>query len=222
MDWRANLAARLEKTDLGTELITDEGLRLFLDFVGDRARYRKPHRGKNELIAKATGLSKGLTEIWDLTAGLGEDAWFLVALGAKVTAFERHPLIAALLKDALDRASVSPITSDQARRFEVRSEDAREALAKIPDHEGPQVIYMDPMFQFAKEKSALPRKEMQIFRAVVGADADSVELLREAIRVAKDRVVVKRPIKEAPLLPQVQHRFEGSAIRYDFYSPRAL
>lgn len=216
------MAARLERTAEGLELVTDEGLHLLLDFVGDRTRYRKPHRGKNELIAKATGLSKGFTEIWDLTAGLAEDAWFLVALGAKVTAFERHPLIAELVKDAHQRALASPVTAEQAARFEIRGEDARTALAKIKDHEGPSVIYMDPMFQFAKEKSALPRKEMQIFRALVGADEDSTDLLREALRVAKDRVVVKRPIKEAPLLPRVQHRFEGSAIRYDFYSPRAL
>lgn len=216
------MAARLERTPHGTELVTDEGLRLLLDFVGDRARYRKPHRGKNELIAKATGLSKGLTEIWDLTAGLAEDAWFLVTLGARVTAFERHPQIAALLQDAHERALASPVTTELAKRLEIRAEDARSVLACIDDHAGPSVIYLDPMFQFAKEKSALPRKEMQIFRSIVGADDDSTELLKEAIRVARDRVVVKRPIKEAPLLPRVQHRFEGSAIRYDFYSPRAL
>ena len=75
------------------------------------------------------------------------------------------------------------------------------------------------MFSFEKKKSALPRKEMQIFRSVVGADADSMDLLKESLRVAKDRVVVKRPIKEAPLMEQVQHRFEGSAIRFDLYQP---
>lgn len=201
------------------ELVTAEGLRLFLDFVSDRVHYQKPHRGKSELIAKATGLSKGFTEIWDLTAGLAEDAWFLVRLGARITAFERHPLIAALVADAWERARSHPSTEELASRFSLKKEDALAALSRIADGQGPSVIYMDPMFSFKKEKSALPRKEMQIFRSLVGADEDSSSLLKEALRVARDRVVVKRPLKEPPLLEGVQHRFEGSAIRFDLYQP---
>lgn len=215
------MAARLEITPRGTELVTDEGQRLFLDFVSDRARYRKAHRGKNELIAKATGLSKGHKEIWDLTAGLAEDAWFLVSLGARVTAFERQPLIAALVKDAHARALLSPVTAEAASRFSFSQEDSLQVLKKMETGRGPAVIYMDPMFHFAKEKSALPRKEMQIFRSLVGSDPDANDLLAEALRVAGERVVVKRPLKEAPLRDGVQHRFEGSSIRYDLYSPRA-
>jgi hypothetical protein len=52
------------------------------------------------------------------------------------------------------------------------------------------------------------------------ADADATDLLREALRVAQDRVVVKRPLREPPLLEGVQHRFEGTTVRYDLYNPK--
>ncbi len=213
------MSSELRSTDKGLELVTDEGLRLLLDFVGDRAHYQKPHRGKSEIIAKAVGLPRGLKEIWDLTCGLAEDAWFLVRLGASVTAFERHPQIAALVHDAWSRAKAVPATAELASRFTLVQEDAIMHLRAKMTCTGPEVIYLDRMFSFEKKKSALPRKEMQIFRRVVGADTDSMELLREALRVARDRVVVKRPLHEPPLLVGVQHRFEGSAIRYDFYNP---
>ncbi|MBX2995042.1 MAG: class I SAM-dependent methyltransferase [Bdellovibrionaceae bacterium] len=212
--------AKIEHTERGAELVTDDGLRLHLDFVNDRLKYQRPHRGKSELIAKAIGLSKGFHQVWDLTAGLAEDAWFLVRLGAEVTAFERQPLIAELVEDARQRAARAPETAELAARFSLRAGDAIEILRALQKGSGPEVIYLDPMFSFEKKKTALPRKEMQIFRSVVGADADASDLLREALRVAKDRVVVKRPLKEPPLLEGLQHRFEGTTIRYDLYNPK--
>ncbi|MFN7728784.1 MAG: class I SAM-dependent methyltransferase [Bdellovibrio sp.] len=214
------MSAKIEYTEKGAELITDEGLRLHLDFVNDLQRYQRPHRGKSELIAKAIGLPKGFSQVWDLTAGLAEDAWFMVRLGASVTAFERQPLIAAIVQDAWQRALKAEKTHEIASRFEFQAKDAIEYLRTLERNQGPSVIYMDPMFSFEKKKTALPRKEMQIFRSLVGADTDATDLLREALRVAQDRVVVKRPLREPPLLEGVQHRFEGTTIRYDLYNPK--
>ena len=199
--------------------MTADGLRLHLDFIKDKVHYQRPHRGKQELIAKAIGLGKGFSEVWDVTAGLAEDAWFMLRLGARVTAFERNPLVAEIVKDAWRRARISPLHSDLSSRFEIINKDAIEVLKKIETGQGPEVIYVDPMFHFEKKKTALPRKEMQIFRELVGADSDFEVLLAEALRVARFRVVVKRPLKEKALLPGVQHRFEGSSIRYDLYQP---
>ena len=131
------MAARLEFTDRGTELVTEEGLRLFLDFVGDRAHYQKPHRGKSELIAKAVGLPKGHKQVWDMTAGLCEDAWFLVRLGAKVTAFERNPLVAGLVEDARKRARENPQTASLAQCLTLKQADGIEVLRAIADGQGP-------------------------------------------------------------------------------------
>lgn len=40
----------------------------------------------------------GSSELWDLTAGLGTDAFVLACAGWKVRMFERSPVVAALLQ----------------------------------------------------------------------------------------------------------------------------
>ena len=60
------------------------------------------------------------------------------------------------------------------------------------------MIYLDPMFPH-RDKSALVKKEMQVFRTVVGDDDDSPALLKAALAVATYRVVVKRPRKAEPV-----------------------
>lgn len=213
------MAHRIESIDNKLELVTEEGIRLSLDFVSDK-KYQRPHRGKNELIAKALGLSLGYREVWDLTAGLCEDSWFLLKLGFKVHAFERHPLLCQLIENALLHAKTEMTAAKLLERFEFSNLDSLSELKKIETAQGPETVYLDPMFSFDKTRSALPRKEMQIFRQVVGADLDAKDLLHEALRVAKHRVVVKRPSKESPLIENPKHRYQGTAVSYDLYIPR--
>jgi 16S rRNA (guanine1516-N2)-methyltransferase len=56
----------------------------------------------------------------------------------------------------------------------------------------------------------------------VGADEDAAELVEVARQVARDRVVVKRPLKAPDLAPGASHRFTGTSIRYDLYMPRKI
>lgn len=58
----------------------------------------------------------------------------------------------------------------------------------------PQVIHLDPMFP-SRDKSALVKKEMRLFKPLVGADDDAPDLLAAALALATHRVVVKRPRK---------------------------
>lgn len=44
----------------------------------------------------------------DATAGLGRDAFVLAALGCRVRMVERHPVVAALLDDGLQRGYQDP------------------------------------------------------------------------------------------------------------------
>jgi 16S rRNA (guanine1516-N2)-methyltransferase len=182
---------------------------LSIDLLNDHVNYqKKAHRGKQELIAKALGLNKGLKTVLDLTFGLGQDALFITELGAQVSGVERNPSIYLLLKMALLEAEV-PI--------QLSFGDSKEYLRSMKESGIlPQVIYMDPMFP-SKKKSALPRKEMQIFRKLAGDDADSAELLSAALDSAQERVVVKRPLKAPDLLPGKVHSYEGTTIRYDVY-----
>ena len=62
---------------------------------------------------------------------------------------------------------------------------------------------------------------MQLFRQLIGADADAAELLAVARRAALERVVVKRPVG-APFLGEVRPdgKLESKNTRFDLYLSR--
>ncbi len=78
---------------------------IFVDFVtGAMAHRRRFGGGRGEAVAKAVGIKGGyLPDVVDATAGLGRDAFVLAALGCRVRMLERHPVVAALLEDGLQR-----------------------------------------------------------------------------------------------------------------------
>lgn len=84
------------------------------------------------------------------------------------------------------------------------------------------VVYLDPMFPH-RDKSALVKKEMQLFRPVVGDDPDASALLEAALACARYRVVVKRS-RRAPAIEGVAPglTLEGKSSRYDVYPLKAL
>lgn len=192
---------------------------LKFDFINDRVHYLRPlPKGKNELIAKAIGVGKGFTQVLDATAGQGLDTVVLARLGCQVVAVERNAEIFKLLNSAHGEALQNAETQHWSKQIHFIHADSIFYLRQLPLAERPQVIYMDPMYgKLDKKKSALPRKEMRIFRELVGDDLDAEELLRVALAVALARVVVKRPLKGVPLLREPQHRFAGKSVRYDMY-----
>lgn len=178
---------------------------------------------KSQPIAKSVGLGRkrrggehdGPLRIIDATAGLGEDAWLLAALGCEVTMIERCGVLAALLRDAQRRAAV--MKPDIAARIAIEHGDAIAMLTEFDDTQAPDVVYLDPMFPAARK--TLERKPLRILRQLVGDDDDSTQLFDTAMRCARRRVVVKRPSKAPPLAgrdPEVIHC--GRAVRYDVYS----
>ncbi|WP_136247478.1 class I SAM-dependent methyltransferase [Halomonas borealis] len=202
------------------------GKPLGVDFVAGRAAHRRRFGGgRGQLIAKACGLGKGVTpSIVDATAGLGRDAFVLATLGAEVLMIERVAAIAALLDDGLARARADAETAEIAARLRLAPGDAGRDLATLVAEGGvaPQVVHLDPMFPH-REKSALVKKEMRVFRELAGDDADAPRLLEAALEVATHRVVVKRPRKAPPIDgPPPRHALEGKTSRYDLYVHRSL
>ncbi|WP_150912686.1 class I SAM-dependent methyltransferase [Marinobacter halotolerans] len=194
------------------------------EFVSGKAGYRREHGGgTGQLIAKAVGLQKTrqTLHILDATAGLGQDAFVLASLGCQVTLFERSPVIHAILADGLARAAMNEQCADIVGRMRLEAGDSLEWLQRR-EADSVDVVYLDPMFPH-RDKSALVKKEMQVFRQVVGDDDDSDALLEAALAVARYRVVVKRPRKAEPLNgPAVTARIEGKSSRFDVYSLKAL
>lgn len=148
----------------------------------------------------------------DATAGLGYDAFLLAVAGFRVSAIERSAEVATLLEDALRRAEAAPRLCELiGGRLAIERADARDALARAR----PSVVYLDPMFPPKRRASALPPKEMQIVRALVGDDLDVAELFAAA-RAAAPRVVVKRPSHARPLAEPTSS-IEGRLARFDVF-----
>ncbi|MGR5178811.1 class I SAM-dependent methyltransferase [Vibrio parahaemolyticus] len=174
---------------------------IYVDLAGGAVAHRRKFGGgKGQAIAKAAGLNKGATPtVLDGTAGLGRDAFVLASLGCKVQMVERHPVVAALLDDGLERAKQdAEIGEWVSERLSLLHASSLDALGQLADDNAfikPDVVYLDPMYPHPenKKKSALVKKEMRVFQSLVGADTDADGLLVPALKLATKRVVVKRP-----------------------------
>jgi len=195
---------------------------IFVDFVsGAMAHRRKFGGGRGEAVAKAVGIRGGyLPDVIDATAGLGRDAFVLAALGCRVRMLERHPVVAALLDDGLQRgyadAEIGGWLRERLTLLHVVSQQALNSIVPAPD-----VVYLDPMYPH-RQKSAMVKKEMRVFQSLVGADEDADALLEPARRLAKKRIVVKRPDYAPPLAGvATQSAVVTKSHRFDIYPPLA-
>ncbi len=186
-----------------------------VDFLSGKVRHRYLFGGgQGQLIARAVGVKKlKLPTVLDLTAGLGQDAFVLAALGCHVTMLERCDFIAKLLDDGLKRLSAHPDFASFP--LKLIQADSREYLRQLD--ESPDVIYLDPMYPDTGN-TALNKKEMRVLRELVGDDVDAQEVFELALTKAKKRVVVKRPRKGQYLTarkPDIE--FLGKSSRFDVY-----
>lgn len=183
---------------------------LRIDFCsGSLEHRRKSSLGKNQILSKALGLKYNPKNILDATAGLGKDAFTFAALGLSVTAIEENPLIYLLLRDAHLR--LIERDPELASRLVFKFGSAIDFFSDQFD-----VIYLDPMFP-EKKKTALSSGDLQWLQELVQTPSDTKQLLAQALAKTNRRVVVKRPLKAAPLGEPVSHSFRGKSVRYDMY-----
>ncbi len=213
MDFQNAVAAGEES--LNRENSATDGLTC--DFTGGAVGHRlRAGAGRGQALARAAGLSKGRTpSIGDATAGLGRDAFVLASLGAEVTLIERSPEIHALLRDAMTRASdAGGAPGETVARMTLILGDAKTLLPELKA----EVVMVDPMHPPSRG-SALVKKEMRLLRAIVGSDADALDLMQVALSAASKRVVLKWPLRaEAmPCLAPPSHQIRGKTVRYDVF-----
>ena len=126
-----------------------------------------------------------------------------------------------LIEDALERASLNEAFESIIKQgFTVINRDANDYIKEqlLTDHTVPDVIYIDPMYPDRK-KSALVKKDMQILQRLHGEDDNAAELLDNALRYAKKRVVVKRPIQAETLSEKKPNTcIKSKKTRYDVYT----
>lgn len=181
---------------------------IFIDYDGQVQKFKQQFQKtgiKKEPLARAIGKEQ---KVIDATCGMAKDTCYFLALGKRVVAYERNPWVVLLLKQNLDIAK-------QKKHFNLPLEIEYGTVSPTNLMGEMSVVYYDPMYQEVNKK-ALPQKNMRIFRDLVGVDSDAMEFAKQ-LREVSTRLVIKRPIKSAPLLEKVGFDARGKSTRYDVY-----
>lgn len=163
-----------------------------------RSKYKDP-------MARALGIKPGnnIESVLDATGGFLADTLLIKSIGVKnITVFERHPIPALLIKNAL---SLNPIEG-----IDFHFSDVYECNKKF------DVVYYDPMYDNFNVKAA-PKKEMQILRALECSSEKDDKVFDHLLSMAIKRLVVKRSIKAPPIRENPQGSILGKSTRYDIY-----
>lgn len=175
--------------------------------------------GQNELLGRAVGVKLGRYPcVFDATAGLGRDGFVLADSGCRVTLCERSSLLAWLLQQAVELGVISAVehVREASARLTVVAGDAREQ--SLP---AGCVIYLDPMFPERRSQAAV-KKELAVLQVLHGGipsdETEGEALLNWALQQDTPRVVIKRPLKAAPLGGlKPAYQLKGKAVRFDVH-----
>lgn len=189
---------------------------LSVDYLGGEFARRWRSATRNDILVKAAGLKKGVRTLCDATCGLGYDAFFLSTFsGVEVTACERSPVPAELVLDALTRVKETGRFEKNPMHFHFG--DGKDFLKAHPGEF--DAVFLDPMYPVDPAATAKPKKEMFLFRELVGEDTDTEALFEAAYAAANKRVVVKRSDNADEITKSRKPDFvvEGKAVRFDVY-----
>lgn len=152
-------------------------------------RIRQLIKGRSDWMVEAMDLRPG-DSVLDATLGLGSDllvASFIVGEEGRAVGLESQPLLAFMVREGMrtyahERAEVTRAL----RRIEVVCTPYQRYLASAPSGAF-DVVYFDPMFT----EPVLESQHMVPIRHLANPEPLSEASFREALRVAKRRVVVK-------------------------------
>lgn len=173
-----------------------------------------------DMLAKAcllTGRYK--PDIIDATGGFGRDAWLLAGWGARLRLYERQPVMAWLLRDEINKHP-QPVMQLVAADFLIHAD---ELAAQSCD-----LVYLDPPFPPPRKRKAKSQKRMERLQSMlVSSESEVLQLLDAAMRLARYRVVLKRPKHAEVITPTHtdQHfglfHLSGSGNRFDIYTKQS-
>lgn len=202
-----------------TLLVEKEGLSLCgygLSYKGDFEKLlKRVSKGRlfHEMLVHVAKTKKENPIAIDATAGMGEDAFLLAAYGYKVYLFEQNPVVAALLSDALDRATEHDELKEIIERMHFVEKNSIDGMTDILEEI--DLIYLDPMFP-ARQKSGLINKKLQLIQKLEQPCMREEDLLAAAVAKNPKKIVIKRPLKGTNLADKKpSYTIKGKAIRYD-------
>lgn len=212
----SQLALRVDANGL---TLTRDGMELRGDFSSMLPRLRQGALQRELLVRAAHVKGVDAPTAVDATAGLGEDSLLLAAAGFTVTLCELDPVLFLLLEDAHRRALADERLAPVAARMHLVEGDSIALLRSLS--EPPDVVYLDPMFP-GRTKSAAVKKKFQLIHGLEKPCEGAAEeaLVQAALAARPRKVVIKRPVKAAPLAGvRPSHSLAGKAVRYDCLVP---
>ena len=175
-----------------------------------KLKYHRHYFYKNSIykdpLARALGYKQGKEKpnILDATGGALSDSMLILSYGVNsLQVIERSPIVAILGSNALDN-----LNSELVKFHYGNVQDI-----KLQEYD---VAYYDPMYEQKNTKTS-PKKEMSIFRDIVKADLDTVEVAKFLQINCQERLVIKRSRKAEPLLEKPSYSIKGKSTCYDVY-----
>ncbi|MBT7610541.1 MAG: class I SAM-dependent methyltransferase [Bacteriovoracaceae bacterium] len=196
--------------------LNEKALPIFFDFPSKLSYHAsRQYNLKKEIFAKAIGINQyNSIKILDGSLGTGKDAMLLLSFGARVRGIERNPIVYLLLKDAYHLALKGREKHFLKENFSLELSASHNV--KLSQDDDQSVFYFDPMFKKMRNKSK-SKKEMEIFKYLVGIDDDYQDVLTWAMEQKFSRVVLKRSIHDDKYLKPTAS-YTGNTVRYDMYS----
>lgn len=145
--------------------------------------------GKHDHMAAAMGLKPGMS-VLDCTLGLATDAIvasYIIGATGRIIGLEKTPLIAAVTRLGLQNYNVDDHQiQDAMKRISVERADYNDYLADIPENSF-DVVFFDPMFRRPISDSS----SLKPLRGIADMQPLNKAAIKRALRVAKERVVIK-------------------------------
>lgn len=156
-------------------------------------RMKRLDRLEKDSFIEISGLSTG-DALLDCTLGLASDslvAAYWVGSAGKVVGLEANPLLAYIVNEGLQCWPTDyPPLQSAMNKVQVMNFSYEDYLRQLPDHSY-DCVYFDPMFEHSIEESEVMRNWGEIAKY----SHLNKEVIEEAKRVAKKRVVLKAHYK---------------------------
>lgn len=171
----------------------------------------------NQLLLKAcNNKQRSIKTVLDLTGGWGMDSFMIAHNGRSVTMLEQNRLIYAITAHALKCAEAHPRLAQTVGRINCLNMNSSHYLTSNESADPFDCIYLDPMFSSHKS-SAKPSKEMQLLQQMT-SNVDIELAFTLALKQAKNRVVMKRPLKSPAFSDrQPDLVYREKTVRFDVY-----
>lgn len=183
----------------------------------DHPGFYRRINAKGQAIVKAfSNKQRSIHSVLDLTAGWGVDSFILAHHGKRVTMLEQSEIVYSVTAESLQQALHSSRLSSAASNINSLNTNSLEYLSNMEANAGFDCIYLDPMFPTHKS-TAKPTKDMQLLQKLT-ENLDIETCFELALEKAKNRVVVKRPLKSVPITStQPDLVYREKTIRFDVY-----